>query len=233
MPRLVTLLSICLVALLACSAPQEPTVNLFRAVELGDLDQVERHLYWDTDLEETDAAGDRPLHIAAQQGRIAIARALVRHGADLSARDGDGHTPLEVALIRGRTQLAEMLIDEGAPLAAQDMLFRLVREGVSDRDSLAFLVERGADLDARDADGLAPIHRAVADGRLELTTRLIRAGIDINRHDEAGRTPLAIALTNGDRDIIALLRQFGAQTTGQPPLTDQPTEATTEIANDR
>lgn len=214
MPRLAAFLLIGLATLVACSAPDRPTVNLFRAVELGDLDQVKRHLYWGTDLEETDAAGDRPLHIAAQQGRIAIARALARHGADLSARDGNGHTPLEVALIRGRTQLAEMLIDEGAPLAAQDMLFRLVREGVSDRDSLAFLAARGADLDARDADGLAPIHRAVSQGQLELTTRLIRAGVDINRRDEAGRTPLAIALANGDRDIIALLRQFSAQPAG-------------------
>ena len=221
MPRLVTLLLICLAGLIACSAPDKPTVNLFRAVELGDLDQVKRHLYWDTDLEETNTFGDQPLHIAARQGRIAIARELASHGASLTASDGHGHTPLEIALIHGRTQLAEMLLAEGASLAAQEMLFRLVREGISDRDTLAFLAEQGADLDARDDEGLAPIHRAVAQGQLELTMRLIRAGVDINQPDAAGRTSLAIAIANDHRDIIELLRQFSAQATGDAPNSDQ------------
>lgn len=213
-PGLPALVVFALFGLVACSEPPEPTVNLYRAVEVGDLDQVKRHLYWDTDINQPEDRGALPLHIAARLGRLTIARELVEHGADLEATDADGHTPLETALIAGRTQLAEMLIEHGASFDAQVMLFTLVRQGVSDRDVIEFLDERGANLNARDEAGLTPLHRAAAAGRLELATRLIRAGVDVNRQDAQGRTPLSIALEARNRDIIELLRQNGALANG-------------------
>ena len=39
---------------------------------------------------------DRPLHLAAVQGRISIMEALVRHGADPTIKNDDGFTPLEL-----------------------------------------------------------------------------------------------------------------------------------------
>jgi len=203
-----------LFGLVACSEPPEPTVNLYRAVEVGDLDQVKRHLFWDTDIDQPDDRGDLPLHIAARLGRLTIARELVEHGANIEATDATGRTPLETALVAGRTQLAEMLIAQGATFDVQAMLFTLVRQGVSDRDVIEFLAERGADLNARDEAGLTPLHRAVAAGRLELATRLIRAGVDVNRRDAQGRAPLSIALETRNRNIIELLRQNGALANG-------------------
>lgn len=213
----VAFLLLCLVGLtVSCTEPPQPTVNLFRAVEIGDIDQVKRHLYWDTDIDEANSEGERPLHIAARSGRVVIARELARHGADLEATDASGRRPLEVALANGRTQLAEMLLDNGAAIDPQQMLQALIRQDVSDRDTLDFLIEQGANLDALDSDGLAPIHQAVMRGQVELTTRLIRAGVDINRLDHQGRTPLDIALASGNQSLTRLLEQYSARPAPQP-----------------
>ncbi|MEY6431156.1 ankyrin repeat domain-containing protein [Thioalkalicoccus limnaeus] len=208
---LLLLLLLTSLGLSGCGEPARPTVNLDRAVDIGDLDQLRRHLYWGTDINRPNTDGNYPLHVAANAGRVTIARELVRSGAHLDARDSSDRTPLETALYHGRTRVAEMLVRQGAALDPQAMLFSLIRQGVSGRDSLDFLTRRGADLDALDEDGLAPLHRAIEQGRLEQATRLIRAGVDINLPDREGRTPLAIAQTKGQRGIIALLKQYGAR----------------------
>ena len=156
------------------------------------------------------------MHIAARAGQVTIARELAGHGASLVAVDGAGRSPLELALIHGKTQVATLLVEQGAPLDAQAMLVALVRAGVSDRDSVAFLIRRGADLNRPDAQGNTPLHLAVTLGHLETVKRLIARGADINRPDAAGRTPLALAQgldpkgSNTD-DILKALQQSGAR----------------------
>ena len=119
-----------------CGETAPPTVDLSRAVQVGDLDQIKRHIDWHTDLNQAGPDGDRPLHIAARAGQVTIARELAGHGASLVAVDGAGRSPLELALIHGKTQVAALLVEQGAPLDAQAMLVALVRAGVSDRDSV-------------------------------------------------------------------------------------------------
>ena len=101
---------------------------------------------------------------------------------------------LQVALIAGKTQLAEVLIERGAAREdPQALLFMLAESGVSDRDSLQFLIRQGADVNARNAAGATALHVAIANGRLLVVKRLIALGADVNAVDEAGRTPLSIA----------------------------------------
>lgn len=195
----------------ACSEPPEPTINLYRAIHGGDLDQIKRHIYWGTDINQTAPEGEKPLHVAARRGRVIIARELLRSGADPNAENRAGQTPLRVALGEGKTQVAGVLLQEGAADNPQELLFSLVRDGVDDRDSLGLLIGRGADVNAKDGDGSTPLQVAVrADNRL-LTKRLIGFGADVNIPDSEGRTPLSIAAENGNRHILDLLLRFGAR----------------------
>ena len=125
-----------------------PTVPLYRALQVGDLDQVKRHIYHGSDINSPDAQGEYPLHVAARNGQIAIARALVDHRARLDIRDSEGPHPAAPGLGWGRTALAEVLFVAGAADSPQALLFALVREGSADRDALALLRKRGADLNA-------------------------------------------------------------------------------------
>ena len=151
----------------ACSEPPQPTINLYRAIHGGDLDQIKRHIYWGTDINQADPQGDKPLHVAARRGRVIVARELVKNGADPNAMNQAGQTPLQVALAGGKTQLAGVLIQEGATDDPQELFFTLVRAGVSDRDSLDLLTGRGADVNATDKFGLPttnPKTRGMANG---------------------------------------------------------------------
>jgi uncharacterized protein len=217
-PLLPALLLALLMALPAggCDRSPPPTVALARAVQLGDLDQIKRHIDYRTDLNQPDANGDTPLHVAARAGQVAIARELVDHGASLVARDGRGRRPLELALIHGKTQVASLLVERGAPFDPQATLVELVRAGVSDRDSFAFLIRRGADLNRPDGAGNTPLHQGVALGHLETVKRLIARGADVNRPDGKGRTPLTLAQGLDPKgatadDIRQALQQSGAR----------------------
>jgi ankyrin repeat protein len=207
------------VLLTGCTEPAEPTVNLHRAVEIGDIDQVSRHIYWKSDLDEPDAQGDPPLHVAARAGRVAITRELARNGADLEAPNAAGKTPLDVAFEHGRTQVADMLIEQGATLDAQGVLIELVGAGEIKRETLSFLLDAGAQLDRPGPSGEAPLHIAIRNGHLETVRRLILAGADVNQPAGDGRLPLRIARESAPgrdaRFIVSTLERNGAR--AEPP----------------
>lgn len=207
-------------ALVACEESAQPRVSLYRAVQTGDLEQIKLHIRWGTDLNQADGDGDYPLHVASRAGHVSTVRELAEHGADLRARDRAGRTPLELALIHGKTQVAAELVQAGVPLEPQAVLLQLVDAGVSNRDSYDFLIRRGADLGRLDAQGRAPLHRAVVLSHLETVRRLLARGARVNQPDGEGHTPLDLALDPTGRDqtrgsdaadIVKTLEQNGAR----------------------
>ena len=66
--------------------------------------------------------GSAPLHIAAQQGDLAIVELLVQQGADINARDdrAGGLTPLHWAVDRGHAAVVEFILQNGADVNARD-----------------------------------------------------------------------------------------------------------------
>jgi len=206
----------CLVAWLilstlsGCTAPPEPTLNLYRAIQAGDLDQIKRHLHWGTDINQAGPDGDYPLHMAARRGQVVVVEELVRHGAVRDVRDAHGLTPLELALLAGKTQVARILLQAGARQDPQALLQVLVDQGVSDRDTLGLVVAQGADVNAPDAQGVPPLHRAIRASQVLVVKRLIALGADVNLTDGQGLSPLALAKAGNQADIAALLNAFGA-----------------------
>lgn len=207
------LLFLCLtLGLSGCSEPEPPTINLYRAVHIGDIDQIERNLFWDTKVNQPGPDGLTALHVAVKKGDLVVVKMLVKHGADIDAPDKAGRSPLLTALLARNPLVAEYLVKQQARLDADAVLRETVRLGQADRDVIDFLVKQGAELDLPDEQGNTPLHIAILNGHRVNAKYLVKKGADIDLADRSGRTPLEMAIERNEVDIERMLRQFGAST---------------------
>ena len=132
---------------------------------------------------------------AVREGDLETIRTLVTAHAELvSATDDSDRTPLHLAASYGRQEVA------------------------------AFLLDSGADIDAREEDGETPLHYAAWRSGLEAGQLLVARGADIEIRNNWGRTPLLIvARETGDIGMAGVLLRAGAEVNlrdegGESPL---------------
>ena len=150
-------------------------------------------------------AGDTALHMAAAAFKRSIAEMLVRHGADCRARNRRGAEPLHYAADANHWDPA------------------------AQADTIGYLISAGADPNAVDDSGVAPIHRAVRTRSLLAVKALLDGGASVSQPNKSGSTPLYPAEHNSGRAgsgtpqareqqaaIIRLLLEHGAKLKPEP-----------------
>lgn len=101
---------------------------------------------------------------------------LLSHGAGVNARGPAGSTPLQDAALGGHAVVAALLLD------------------------------KGADLNARDAEsGSTALHIAASYGRRDVVLLLLDRGADRRIRNKAGKTPYDLAIEAGQKDLAAML----------------------------
>jgi hypothetical protein len=133
------------------------------------LDAIAHYLY----------AGDTALHAAAAAYREGIARRLITLGADVHARNRRGAQPLHYAA-------------DGVPGAPS-------WNPGAQAATIACLIEAGADPNAVDMSGVAPLHRAVRTRCAAAAQALLERGADPGRPNGSGSTPMLLATRNTGR----------------------------------
>jgi uncharacterized protein len=212
MKILTRFLLLTLVALtVGCSAPNEPSISLYLAMQRGDVDQIDRHIHWGSDMNALMADGKRPLHVAAELGRVVIVRKLLKHGADIDAPSAEGDSALDLAVLNGRIQTAELLLEHGADLDATRLLLRVAQTGVTDRDVVRFLIGHGADSEARGEDGETPLIIAIRQGNHRLVAHLIKQGSNVNAETADGLSALELARELRFPELVSRLERYGAR----------------------
>ena len=99
---------------------EEPTIDLITAVIDDDLETVNQHIAYGSDLNIQDGTfSNTPLNFAGIYGLTDIANALVDAGADLNLINDDNFTPLCNAAAWGHTSVVTILLDAGADLSAK------------------------------------------------------------------------------------------------------------------
>jgi ankyrin repeat protein len=121
------------------------------------------------------------IHEAARQGNLEKVRALVDKDPTLiAAKDKGGETPLHWAAFSGNIDLVR------------------------------FLLEKGAEVDARNGRGLTPLAFAALQGRTPAAGLLIERGADANVRNALNITSLIIAAEQGAVELVEKLISAGA-----------------------
>ncbi|GAB4820919.1 hypothetical protein N2152v2_007965 [Parachlorella kessleri] len=121
------------------------------------------------------------LHEAAFQGDLRLIRGMLGQGVDPNDELGEEfRTPLHYAAQQGHSQ------------------------------AIGLLVEAGADVAARDAEGTTPLHLAAAGGHVMAVRLLLAAGALPSCTDDDGCTPLHVAAHKGQLEALENLLEAGA-----------------------
>lgn len=148
-------------------------------------------------------AGDTALHVAAAAYRPLILRRLIEAGAKVAAANRRGAQALHYAA-------------DGDPSSAR-------WNPTAQAETISALIAAGADPNARDKNGVTPLHRAVRTRSAAAVAALLEGGADMTAKNGSGSTPLALALTTTGRggsgspeakaqqaQIVTLLQASGA-----------------------
>ncbi len=169
----------------------------------------------DADLNTPGPNGWTPLHGAAAEGRVEVAKQLMAQGADPNIPTHSGRTPLHLAALEGHVAIAEQLLTQGANLHALDDLCGftpLHLAAIQDYIAMAeWLLAQGANPNAPDHYGSTPLHWVAGEGQVAMVEQWLAQGANPNALDSHGHTPLHAANAMGHDAVVRLLQAAGAE----------------------
>lgn len=168
-------------------------------------------------MQQHQARLDRELLIALDHWDVEAMEQAVRDGATASKVGASGTSCAVLAATRPIPDLLREVLDRGAPVnparpREPNPLFIAAQAGRAPQVRL--LLERGAQVDATDAEGrTALMHATAASGAPEVLRLLLDAGARIDQADTKGQTALMWAIAWNDPVYVEFLRDAGADLT--------------------
>jgi ankyrin repeat protein len=210
---------------------------LHNAASMGEAGAVKLLLENGAEVDAKAKNGYTPLCRAIQSSQLKVAEVLLVNGADINV-ECNGTTLLHIVAAKGKPwkrprfslmpipggepdeddphDIVLLLIDNGADVNAtkdehnrnKTPLHQAVARSTS--EVVKLLLDHGADINAKDEVGSTPLHEAVEWDRAEMAKLLLKKGADFTQESNWG-TPLALAKARNNKEIVALLVEFGAK----------------------
>ena len=138
---------------------------LLTACDLGLTDDVAALIAGGATFEATDKAGVRPMTFAAARGHADVVELLCSHGVDANDDDALGRAPLHFAAMHGRARVVRALASRPGtwvdpPDHLDDTPLTLAAR-MAGAETVAALLDAGADVRARNKAGLTPLGEAL------------------------------------------------------------------------
>ena len=160
-------------------------------------------------------AAAESIEAAASEGDIEAVKKHLANGADVNAKVKRGFTPLDLAeMVLGydspeakaaKKESADLLRKHGGKSGAADSLH--VAAAVGNIEAVKQHLAAGTDVNAKDDDGVTPLHIAATK---EIAELLIANSANISAKDHLGWTPLHGASSKGLKTVVELLIAEGA-----------------------
>jgi ankyrin repeat protein len=187
------------------------------AAEVGNAEILKLLLDAGANADSPNPEGQTALMAVARTGNVAAAQLLIDHGATIDAKEKwGGQTALMWASARRHPEMMKLLIAKGADVNARsinrDYQRHVTAEGrpknldtggltpllyAARENCLAcvkVLLDKGADINLPDPDGVSPLQVAIMNANWDLAKQLIVAGADVNQWDMYGEAPLYTAI---------------------------------------
>lgn len=200
--------------------------SLQDAIDTGDVERVRFEIAKGADVNEADFMLGLPLMIAARENYVAIAEALVNHGANVNGMDISGSV-LHSAAYAGNAAMVEFLISKGADVnATADGIITPLHQAASNDHTytIKLLIQRGALVNSTPGKPSA-LHIAAGAGHQKAVELLIANGANVMHRNNDGDTPLHRAAMGGYAEIIELLLDAGADIEAEGTLNNTPLKA--------
>jgi ankyrin repeat protein len=212
---------------------------MLAAARSGDAGEIRRLVAGGADVEESDARGRRPMHMAAEHGHVDVLRTLAELGAKLDPQDKNGETPwvyahtatvedngaAEALNALGLEHPGDVIIapssytPDGTPVYTVPPELRASHALLSGPASRAQISEQGG----RFADGrpflrvrsitagmFNELMKASALGNVAQIKSLVAGGVDVETQDDLGWRPIHMAAERGQPKSVRALAKLGA-----------------------
>ena len=214
------------------SPPESLNSLILSAARDGDLELLDYLLRNEVDVNAPTHLRMTPLMAAAERGHAEVLRRLIAAGADLHAREYQGRTalfyaaapesgiPFQLTRQFDPDSLRSLLCEQFATMSdkVREMMENMPMttpdygyHPSDDVEAIDLLVQAGALVDARDAEGATPLLVACGCGRSARVARLLQLGADIDARDAAERSTRDMAAGHHDAvQSAAILRLLDA-----------------------
>lgn len=191
------------------------TTELHIASGDDDVDEVQRLIDENVDVNCVSAAGLTALHVAAGEGADRAIDLLCKAKADVNALTLFGkETAVHRAACEGHKSCVLRLVSAKANIDALSSegfsaLHEACREG--NADTVQLLLEQGAAVNLVSITGLSPLHVAVRYESLDCVKLLLSSGANIYCEDRDGESPAELADRSSNAEQgEAMLKALGA-----------------------
>lgn len=193
-------------------AMQANKTRLHTACQKCQINLVEQLLSTHENIDAIDTHGRSPLHYATEAGHSEVVYLLLRNRASQGIEDNAGLIPKDLA----SDPVVIWLLNNGHDYNATDLkgdtfLHTIIRSpSATAAETVEWALNRGYNVDCRDAEDNTPLFCAVGQGIRDITHVLINHGAGIASQSMDGDPPLVIAARNGNYGIVKVLLDNGA-----------------------